>query len=167
MPASSTITEATIKVHVKAILRKIGATNRTQAAMWASQRLPQERWGISRMSEVVTTRLRLEIEVRVHFHPPGPWKSFSEGVVRRVDVTTPAGRFFVLEVRNEVILDQPHRIRPGFHDFVRYECRNDFPGRIEILSTAEQDVERNPTSDPILGEPPEEPQHEAHEQHSA
>ncbi|MBM1171652.1 LuxR C-terminal-related transcriptional regulator [Microvirga arabica] len=39
------ITEATIKVHVKAILRKIGATNRTQAAMWASQRLP--RTGVS------------------------------------------------------------------------------------------------------------------------
>jgi two-component system, NarL family, nitrate/nitrite response regulator NarL len=36
------ITEATIKVHVKAILRKIGASNRTQAAMWASQRLPQQ-----------------------------------------------------------------------------------------------------------------------------
>jgi two-component system, NarL family, nitrate/nitrite response regulator NarL len=36
------ITEATIKVHVKAILRKIGATNRTQAAIWASQRLPQQ-----------------------------------------------------------------------------------------------------------------------------
>ena len=35
------ITEATIKVHVKAILRKVGAANRTQAAMWASQRLPQ------------------------------------------------------------------------------------------------------------------------------
>ncbi|WP_114949061.1 LuxR C-terminal-related transcriptional regulator [Microvirga calopogonii] len=35
------ITEATIKVHVKAILRKIGASNRTQAAMWASQRPPQ------------------------------------------------------------------------------------------------------------------------------
>ena len=34
------ITEATIKVHVKAVLRKIGASNRTQAAMWASQRLP-------------------------------------------------------------------------------------------------------------------------------
>jgi two-component system nitrate/nitrite response regulator NarL len=32
------ITEATIKVHVKAILRKIGASNRTQAAIWASQR---------------------------------------------------------------------------------------------------------------------------------
>jgi two-component system, NarL family, nitrate/nitrite response regulator NarL len=35
------ITEATIKVHVKAILRKIGASNRTQAAIWASQRLMQ------------------------------------------------------------------------------------------------------------------------------
>jgi two-component system nitrate/nitrite response regulator NarL len=36
------ITEATIKVHVKAILRKIGASNRTQAAMWASKRLPRQ-----------------------------------------------------------------------------------------------------------------------------
>ncbi len=39
------VTEATVKVHVKAILRKIGASNRTQAAMWASQRLP--RTGVS------------------------------------------------------------------------------------------------------------------------
>lgn len=29
------VAEATVKVHVKAILRKIGVTNRTQAAMWA------------------------------------------------------------------------------------------------------------------------------------
>ncbi len=29
------VTEATVKVHVKAILRKIGVANRTQAAMWA------------------------------------------------------------------------------------------------------------------------------------
>jgi two-component system, NarL family, nitrate/nitrite response regulator NarL len=36
------ITEATIKVHVKAILRKIGASNRTQAAMWASQRVTHQ-----------------------------------------------------------------------------------------------------------------------------
>ena len=35
------VTEATVKVHVKAILRKIGAANRTQAAMWASQHLPR------------------------------------------------------------------------------------------------------------------------------
>lgn len=30
------VAEATVKVHIKAILRKIGAANRTQAAMWAS-----------------------------------------------------------------------------------------------------------------------------------
>jgi len=119
------------------------------------------------MSEAKTTRLAIGDEVRVHFHPPGAWKSFSEGVVRRVDVTTLAGRFFVLEVRNEVILDQPHRIRPGFPDFVRYECRNDFPGRIEILSTAEQDVERNPASDPVLRGPPEGPQRQVAKQHAA
>jgi two-component system, NarL family, nitrate/nitrite response regulator NarL len=29
------VAEATVKVHIKAILRKIGVTNRTQAAMWA------------------------------------------------------------------------------------------------------------------------------------
>ncbi len=29
------ITEATVKVHVKSILRKIPARNRTQAAIWA------------------------------------------------------------------------------------------------------------------------------------
>lgn len=33
------LTEATVKVHIKAILRKIGADNRTQAAMWAKQHL--------------------------------------------------------------------------------------------------------------------------------
>jgi two-component system nitrate/nitrite response regulator NarL len=33
------VTEATIKVHVKAILRKIGVANRTQAAMWANENL--------------------------------------------------------------------------------------------------------------------------------
>ncbi|WP_230533566.1 LuxR C-terminal-related transcriptional regulator [Microvirga roseola] len=34
------VAEATVKVHVKAILRKIGAANRTQAAMWATGNLP-------------------------------------------------------------------------------------------------------------------------------
>jgi hypothetical protein len=67
-------------------------------------------------------------------------RSFSEGVVSRVDVTTSQGRFFVVEVAREVLLDREHRIRPGFEDYVRYECPNDFPGRIELLPTAEQDV---------------------------
>ena len=34
------ITEATVKVHVKAILRKIRVTNRTQAAIWALHHQP-------------------------------------------------------------------------------------------------------------------------------
>ena len=33
------VAEATVKVHVKAILRKFGASNRTQAAMWAKGHL--------------------------------------------------------------------------------------------------------------------------------
>ncbi|WP_201862743.1 LuxR C-terminal-related transcriptional regulator [Microvirga soli] len=37
------VAEATIKVHVKAILRKIGAANRTQAAMWATEHMPRKR----------------------------------------------------------------------------------------------------------------------------
>jgi two-component system nitrate/nitrite response regulator NarL len=36
------ITEATVKVHVKAILRKIHAKNRTQAAIWAASHLPTD-----------------------------------------------------------------------------------------------------------------------------
>lgn len=32
------ITEATVKVHIKAILKKVGVHNRTQAAIWAVQR---------------------------------------------------------------------------------------------------------------------------------
>ncbi|MBM6593732.1 LuxR C-terminal-related transcriptional regulator [Microvirga pudoricolor] len=35
------IAEATVKVHVKAILRKIQVSNRTQAAIWASEHLAQ------------------------------------------------------------------------------------------------------------------------------
>jgi two-component system nitrate/nitrite response regulator NarL len=41
------VTEATIKVHVKAILRKIGVGNRTQAAMWANDNLIQRPRGKS------------------------------------------------------------------------------------------------------------------------
>lgn len=36
------IAEATVKVHVKAIIRKIGVINRTQAAMWAMRNPPTE-----------------------------------------------------------------------------------------------------------------------------
>jgi two-component system, NarL family, nitrate/nitrite response regulator NarL len=36
------VAEATVKVHIKAILRKIGAANRTQAAMWAATHKPRD-----------------------------------------------------------------------------------------------------------------------------
>jgi two-component system nitrate/nitrite response regulator NarL len=42
------ITEATVKVHVKAILRKIRAKNRTQAAIWAASHLPSSGRSITR-----------------------------------------------------------------------------------------------------------------------
>jgi hypothetical protein len=119
------------------------------------------------MTEVVATEVAVGDKVRVHFHPPYPTQSFCEGTVSRVDVSSQDGRFFVVDVTYEVILDREHPIRRGFRDFVRYECRNDFPGRIELLSTTEQDVERNLASDPLLGGPPEEPQHEMAEQHAA
>jgi hypothetical protein len=117
------------------------------------------------MSETLPMKIAVGDEVRVHFHPSAPWKSFSEGVVRRVDVTTEAGRFFVLEVAHEVILDREHRIRPKFQDYVSYECQNDFPGRIERLSAKAQDVEREPAPDLMVVEPSEEAEQEADEQH--
>lgn len=95
------------------------------------------------MSETVPMKIGVGDQVRVHFHSPGSMRSFAEGVVQRVDVTTPEGRFFVVEVTHEVILDREHHIKPGFQDYVRYECQNDFPGRVEILSTAEQERMRN------------------------
>jgi two-component system nitrate/nitrite response regulator NarL len=33
------VAEATVKVHIKTILRKVKVANRTQAAMWAQQNL--------------------------------------------------------------------------------------------------------------------------------
>jgi hypothetical protein len=108
------------------------------------------------MTEVVATEVAVGDKVRVHFHPPLPMQSFCEGIVSRVDMTSPEGRFFVMGVTHEVILDREHHIRPGFQDYVRYECQNDFPGRIEVLSTAVQDAgsEHAPVS--AATEPPEE-----------
>ena len=117
------------------------------------------------MSETLPMTIAVGDKGPVHFHPSGAWRSFSEGVVSRVDVTTPEGRFFVVEVMHEVLLDREHRIRRSFPDYVRYECRNDFPGRIEVLATTEQDVEGEPASAPISVEAPESSAREADEQH--
>ncbi|MBR1125004.1 response regulator transcription factor [Bradyrhizobium lablabi] len=48
------IAEPTVKAHVKAILRKIGASNRTQAAMWAvNQGLFENQYGASSLPLLV------------------------------------------------------------------------------------------------------------------
>ncbi len=118
----------------------------------------------------MTTEVAVADRVRVHFHPPGPMKSFFEGVVMRVDVTTPNGCYFVVEVTHEIILDREHRVRPGFKDYVRYECPSDFPGRIEILSAIAQKADREPapvqTAVQPLEEAEREAEQEAHEPHS-
>jgi hypothetical protein len=93
-------------------------------------------------------KLAVGDEVRVHFHPPGQMTSFVEGVVSRVDVALPQGRLFVVDVTHEVILDREHPIQSSFQDYVRYECQDDFPGRIEVLSTPKQNVAREPA--PVL-----------------
>jgi hypothetical protein len=66
------------------------------------------------MPEVNELAIAVGDDVRVHFHPPGSMRSFSEGVVRWVDVTTPQGRFFVVDVAHEVLLDREYRVRPDF-----------------------------------------------------
>jgi len=90
-------------------------------------------------------------------------QSFCEGIVSRVDMTSPEGRFFVMEVTHEVILDREHYIRPGFQDYVRYECQNDFPGRIEVLSTAVQDAGSEHVPVSMATESPEEAAHDISE----
>jgi hypothetical protein len=96
------------------------------------------------MAETLPMKIAVGDQVRVHFHPPYPMQSFCEGTVSRVDVTTREGRFFVVDVTHKVILDREHPIRRGFQDFVRYGRPTDFPGRIEVLSTAEQTMVSEP-----------------------
>ncbi|MFC1457823.1 hypothetical protein ACETIH_14070 [Microvirga arabica] len=117
------------------------------------------------MADATARQIAVGDEVRVHFHPPGSMRSFFEGVVSRVDVTTAQGRFFAVEVKDEVILDREHRIRPGFHDYVSYEPPNDFPGRIQVLSAAAQELEREPASDAMSLKPLTEAEPQADEQH--
>src|SRR4029450_8496441 len=48
------IAEPTVKAHVKAILRKLGASNRTQAAMWAvNPRLFEHPYGVPNLPALV------------------------------------------------------------------------------------------------------------------
>jgi hypothetical protein len=86
--------------------------------------------------------MKLEIgdKVRVHYHPANPRRSFVEGVVRRIDVPTLRGRVFVIDVTYEVVFDREQPVRPGYQNYVLYERRDEFQGRIEVLSGAEVEL---------------------------
>jgi hypothetical protein len=98
-------------------------------------------------------------EVRVYYHPPGPRQSFVEGVVSRIEVSTLRGRVFVVDATYEVILDREQPIKDGYQNYVLYERWEEFPGRIEVLSEAQQEPGRTPDH----GQEPEgehQPEHE-------
>jgi hypothetical protein len=84
----------------------------------------------------------------VHYHPPGLRQSFAEGVVSRVEVTTLRGRGFLIDTTREVILGREQAVKSGHQNFVLYERPDDFSGRIEMLSQAEQPVEPKPEEEP-------------------
>ena len=44
------ITESTVKVHMKAVLRKLRLQNRTQAAIWARDHVNKEAWNLRRLA---------------------------------------------------------------------------------------------------------------------
>ena len=98
-------------------------------------------------------------EVRVHYHPLGPRQSFVEGVVSRVEVSTLRGRVFVVDATYEVILDREQPIKSGYQNYVLYERWEEFPGRIEVLSEAQQEPARAPEH----GREPEEEQQPEHD----
>jgi hypothetical protein len=89
-----------------------------------------------------TMKIAVGDEVRVHYHPPGPRQSFVEGVVSRVEVSTLRGRVFVVDATYEVILDREQPIKDGYQNYVLYERWEEFSGRIEVLSEAQQEPGR-------------------------
>jgi hypothetical protein len=106
-----------------------------------------------------TMKIAVGNEVRVHYHPPGPRQSFVEGVVSRVEVSTLRGRVFVVDATYEVILDREQPIKDGYQNYVLYERWEEFPGRIEVLSEAQQEPGRTPEH----GQEPEGEQQPEHE----
>ncbi|KLK92591.1 hypothetical protein AA309_12845 [Microvirga vignae] len=98
------------------------------------------------MSEKLLMQIAVGDEVRVHFHPPVPMKSFVEGAVSRIDETVSQGPMIVVDVTHQVILDREAPIRRGHQDYILYERWNDFPEQIEVLSTRKE-VDRASTPD--------------------
>ena len=94
-------------------------------------------------------KLAVGDKVRVHYHPANPKQSYVEGVVSRIEVPTLRGPVFVINVTYEMVFDREQPIRPTYQNYVLYERRDEFPGRIEVLSRAEME----PPSEPLLEQP--------------
>jgi DNA-binding NarL/FixJ family response regulator len=84
------IAEATVKVHVKAILRKIRVQNRTQAAIWA-----MNNGGLAKPIDEDSVPTKVDAGGRFEF----PLKAISE--VRRIGVSDPP---------SEVIIHRPNHV---------------------------------------------------------
>ncbi|MFC4171389.1 hypothetical protein ACFOYU_04850 [Microvirga sp. GCM10011540] len=107
------------------------------------------------MPDSSATEIAVGDQVRVHYHPPGQTKSFVEGVVTRVEVATEVGRMFVVAVTSDIIYDREQPFRPGYKDYILYEPRRDFSGRIEVMPQVEKEFEAEPEH--VAG-PPSDPQ---------
>lgn len=106
------------------------------------------------MSNPASMIIAVGDDVRVHFHPPLPVRSFVEGTVSRVDETIPHGPLIVVDVSLQVILGKDAPIRRGHQEYILSGSWNDFPDQIEVLrqtlptdqaplSTLGQEVEEN------------------------
>jgi hypothetical protein len=94
--------------------------------------------------------IRIGDKVRVHYHPPGERKSFAEGMVRRVAVTTTAGCGFLIDITHDVVLGREQPVKPGYQHYVLYERLDDFPDRVEMLSQGQHEPEPEPAREADL-----------------
>ncbi|WP_147023318.1 hypothetical protein [Microvirga aerophila] len=99
--------------------------------------------------------IRIGDKVRVHYHPPGERTSFAEGVVSRLDVTTKAGRGFLIDITHDVVLGREQPVKPRYQHYVLYERPDDFPDRVEMLSQVQQEPEPAREADPAPHSEPE------------
>src|SRR4051794_13932529 len=109
------------------------------------------------MSDLSSIKIAVGDEVRVHFHPPFPMRSFIEGVVSRIDETVPQGPLIVVDVTRQILLDREVPIRRGHQDFILHERWNCFPEWIEVHPAREPELAREfiipgPVSDDALEE---------------
>jgi hypothetical protein len=102
------------------------------------------------MPDANAMRIAVGDKVRAHYYPPGERVSFVEGVVRRLDVTTRAGRGFLIDITHDVILGREQRVQPGYQHYVLYERSDDFPGRVEVLAPEQREAEPEPGRETML-----------------